>query len=371
MNKYAKIPLNKLNLILLIRISNFFNMFYAAELLSRKNKNEISIVYYLSTTGSMKKINKHEILSLNFEKVLDNIRAPAIPFALRLYSYLIKGIVRLWNIKAEFYLTKARAIFLEKRIRKTRTIDKPYEQNVNLRVLDFVIGDSYLEQAYDNEANFDLKNKENEFLQDFLDNSNYNNDAITSSILEIESLENRRVGSSSIENSFQNSFGNLELFNASLNDKQLKTKQLKPHKKSLVDRITVLNSDDIYGSTDKILEPLSKKLKLTCSSAYFKDSVLHEFEKFCKSSHKRHDYDNIQLSFSLEDARVSSSISQDRAFESTVQFDISHLDSKEMCLAQKFYNLLVKASLNEVKVEQKESFGIIYVYEKNMVVVFE
>ncbi|EOB13414.1 Sister chromatid cohesion 1 protein 3 [Nosema bombycis CQ1] len=76
-------------------------MFYAANLLSMKSNTELSIVYFVSTTK--KKLNKQTLNNLNIQKILKSLLNPPQPFALRLYSYLVVGVVRIYLYKLKAY----------------------------------------------------------------------------------------------------------------------------------------------------------------------------------------------------------------------------------------------------------------------------
>ncbi|EOB12716.1 Sister chromatid cohesion 1 protein 3 [Nosema bombycis CQ1] len=76
-------------------------MFYAANLLSMKSNTELSLVYFVSTTK--KKLNKQTLNNLNIQKILKSLLNPPQPFALRLYSYLVVGVVRIYLYKLKAY----------------------------------------------------------------------------------------------------------------------------------------------------------------------------------------------------------------------------------------------------------------------------
>jgi hypothetical protein len=75
-------------------------MFYASEVLSLKNKSTLSVLYYVSTTNNRsRRISKRDIENIDIVSTITAIREPERPFALRLYSFLLRGIVRIYSIK--------------------------------------------------------------------------------------------------------------------------------------------------------------------------------------------------------------------------------------------------------------------------------
>lgn len=119
-------------------------MFYAPEILSRKSRTELSLVYYLSTTGSLKRITRREILELDFGTVLEQIRDPRPPFALRLYSHLLQGLTRVWAFKMDFYMGKAKSLLASPRPRASRTATErttSHATNANLQICEDWISD--------------------------------------------------------------------------------------------------------------------------------------------------------------------------------------------------------------------------------------
>lgn len=109
-------------------------MFYAPEILSRKSRTSLSLVYYLSTAGSLRRVCRKEILELDLDTVIEQIRSPERPFALRLYSYLLQGIARIWTFKMDFYISKTRGL-ISPRPRSVRVPKRLcHSTNTNLEV---------------------------------------------------------------------------------------------------------------------------------------------------------------------------------------------------------------------------------------------
>ena len=76
-------------------------MFYAPELLKYKNKTELALLYYCST--SRKSPSKREVMALDIAIAIRQIMNPIKPFALRLNTYLFKGLVTVWRLKMAHY----------------------------------------------------------------------------------------------------------------------------------------------------------------------------------------------------------------------------------------------------------------------------
>ncbi|EJW04865.1 hypothetical protein EDEG_00958 [Edhazardia aedis USNM 41457] len=89
-------------------------MFYSTEILSIKNKTSLALIYYISTTNNRtKKITKKDILTIDLPNVINALKNPSQPFALRLYSILIKGVVRIYFLKVK-YLEDEISVFNKK-----------------------------------------------------------------------------------------------------------------------------------------------------------------------------------------------------------------------------------------------------------------
>lgn len=295
-------------------------MFYSAELLSHKNKTSLSLLYYLFTTGSLKRINRKEILDLNFNKVLDEITNPEIPFALRLYSYLLKGIVKAWLLKIDFYKSRIKKIIADRHLnlpsKKTNT-KKSKIKNVNL-----VINEDVISEIEDSNTSSHLNFYNKSFMPDI--DMGY-----------IEGLRN----SETIQ-----SFDNFDFYLENpINTRTSVQKGLK------IDLKTILENNIIKNKTEsnKILMPELEKC-----------FIINEFSKiwetrvfFNKNSGFDLDIDNI----SVEDPRISSSISQEREFKKhRVLCDEYYETNSE---AFDFYNVLVRASKGEIKPYQIMPFG--------------
>ncbi|KAI4291534.1 hypothetical protein PAPHI01_0808 [Pancytospora philotis] len=98
-------------------------MFYAAEVLSLKNRTSLSMLYYLSTARRHRRVCRKTIAALDLDRLVDEIEHPSVPFSLRLYAYLLRGLVRAWLIKISLCegAIKSRAAVPRKRKHRERT----------------------------------------------------------------------------------------------------------------------------------------------------------------------------------------------------------------------------------------------------------
>ncbi|KAI5177069.1 hypothetical protein PAEPH01_2459, partial [Pancytospora epiphaga] len=98
-------------------------MFYAPEILSFKNKTELSMLYFLSTTNNTKRVGKKGIISMNINRLIENITHPSPPFSLRLYAYLLSGLVQVWIAKINICSKEMQGAIAPRQARKQ--IPKP------------------------------------------------------------------------------------------------------------------------------------------------------------------------------------------------------------------------------------------------------
>ncbi|KAG0438427.1 hypothetical protein DMUE_3095 [Dictyocoela muelleri] len=75
-------------------------MFYSCDLLSLKSKTLFSTIYYVSSTR--KRLTKKEMDNIDLSLTIENIKKPPVPFSLRLYSFFLRGIVRLYILKIKY-----------------------------------------------------------------------------------------------------------------------------------------------------------------------------------------------------------------------------------------------------------------------------
>ncbi|KAM0686315.1 R8 protein [Conglomerata obtusa] len=85
-------------------------MFYSTEILSPKSKSSLALLFYISTTNT-KKVNKKEIESVNITNTITSLQHPPQPFALRLYSILIKGLVRIYMMRLKYCENECNVFF--------------------------------------------------------------------------------------------------------------------------------------------------------------------------------------------------------------------------------------------------------------------
>lgn len=87
-------------------LCNFFIKMFYSHKFSMNSKTDVALIYYVSTIN--KRINKNLIQRLNINEALNNIIEQ--PYAMRLYSYLLKGIVRIYLLKYKYYQNEVNAL---------------------------------------------------------------------------------------------------------------------------------------------------------------------------------------------------------------------------------------------------------------------
>lgn len=293
-------------------------MFYVPEILSHKNKTELSLVYYLSTTKNPKNSIKKEVVEINFSKVIDQMRNPKIPFALRLYSYLIKGLVQIWVIKVDFYRGKINSLFVEKDMpRKKSTRRMTIRDNINLRVIDQVINDENVE--YFEISSF--RDRHHEQFDNMISADAFDFDGVTDNSNSLQNVRNIRhpVHLVKIDNKIEIGFDEIWI------------KKIKPDHNEFPD-----------------LEDCFVK-------RMFEDKISRY-----KAARERDNLFEIDLvdTVSVEDPRISSvtSASVNASINSNITKDE---DVLERSPAMWFYNLLVAASEGRMILKQEEPFGMI------------
>lgn len=292
-------------------------MFYVPEILSHKNKTELSLVYYLSTTKNPKNSIKKEVVDLNFCKVIDQMRNPKVPFALRLYSYLIKGLVQIWIIKVDFYRGKVNSLFVEKNSTKNKPMRRAtINNNINLRVIDQVINDENVEHF--EISSFLERNQLVDQLDNVVNADAFDFDGIVESSSSLKNIK-QAVHLKKIDNKIEVGFDEIWLKKTRTDHSELQGLRDCFIKRMFEDMISKYNND---------------ATKTTPFDIDFIDTV------------------------SVEDPRISSVTSV------SVNTSISSNIAKEEELIEKspamwFYNLLVAASAGRIILTQDEPFGLI------------
>lgn len=309
-------------------------MFYSTEILSHKNKTELSLLYYISTTNSLKRISRREILELDLHKLLDQILYPKIPFALRLYSQLLRGLVKVWMLKINYYKLQIKNLNLSNKENK-QIMKKPKfvnEQiNVNLQINDEIISD--LEDSCASSLKFE-RPQINHNLN--IDDLNYCHNLDIEFENDLKSIENERK---IIKNKTDEITENEEHYfiEAKLCKYEIKLPNL-------------LNSF-ITGQFNSHCSIISKKEDPTINCNNFNNYDLGDY-----------DFKSLQEISSVEDPRISSSLSHEKDLSRiNKKIKIFTDDNENTSKAYWFYSLLLMASNGEIQVSQKEAYGEIIV----------
>lgn len=116
-------------------------MFYAPEILSLQSKTGLSMLYYMATARGPRRLSRQRILRTDILAMIDEIENPAIPFSLRLYSYLLSGLARVWATKLECCLRGARCVVVPQPKPRPRALCARAREHPNLQLDDEYIDD--------------------------------------------------------------------------------------------------------------------------------------------------------------------------------------------------------------------------------------
>lgn len=123
-------------------LCNFFIKMFYSHKFSMNSKTDVALIYYVSTIN--KRINKNLIQRLNINEALNNIIEQ--PYAMRLYSYLLKGIVRIYLLKYKYYQNEVNALLNVLKFKDTLII-----KNKKIEDAGYIIGINNLND--NNESN--------------------------------------------------------------------------------------------------------------------------------------------------------------------------------------------------------------------------
>lgn len=308
-------------------------MFYAPEILSQKNKTEISLVYYISTIKTIKKQYKKEIIDVDFDTVFEKIENPKTPFALRLYSYLLNGIIKMWMIKVEYYKHQVKNLLSVKKRTVGFNKKQNTESNVNLRIVDRYISE----------------------IEDCSTSCNQNFNLVDS----VEELTNfNKEGFDSLDNCYFDDAVEFEHADRIMPMKRVKRNQ--------IDKVITLDSNEIYTSKiycTKVELPKLVNNELTLKFSNFISALTKkpiETENFA-----------FENDISIEDPRISSSASQEKNIFKTSSSEYEDQNFKlTETRALSFYNILVEASQGLIKVSQKRPFEAIEISTSTGIIYF-
>lgn len=303
-------------------------MFYKAELLSLQSNTEISLVYYVSTSNSRKKIPKKDLIDFDIISATENMIFPEIPFSLRLYSYLINGLAKIWAFKFEEYLKKLKKTGVDKK-RATKRIS-----NIRKAIC----------------PNLEI---ENVYFEHISETESHNSLNINNQINNI------------VENNPVYDFGIEEFINERSTISELealrKSSSLLSNERVIKKSKNVKYDFEIALRMNKILS-----IKKANNGIKFNDlincTLIEEYKKLIEDEKRRSSNDEIEIipeiewsvQNSLEDVRNSNSSLL--SFNKNPVFE-TRLDERNNEKVEWFYSILEKASRGEVIPYQNEPYG--------------
>ena len=78
-------------------------MLYSSQLMCIPQKTELSILCYISRTSNfIRRISRKDVENMNISSMIEVIKSPPRPLPLRFYSFLIKGMVRVYILKLKY-----------------------------------------------------------------------------------------------------------------------------------------------------------------------------------------------------------------------------------------------------------------------------
>ncbi len=320
-------------------------MFYAPELLSLKNKTEISIVYYMSTSKGHKRLGKKTVNSVDIRNVLADILHPKIPFSLRLYAYILDGIVKVWIIQIKyFFLSSKKSVPLQSRPRNK------VRKSPNL-----CIEDIFIESLKDSVIN---------------DAEQGNYDEFDYPINDCTIMENQIEGSLEFENRMGDSVSSIEL-----GRKNSSSFVLPQH----IPKIKIKKIDEINELSNNQIILKKRRLDVLLKfDEYISGEIVNLIKNMFKCSEKSDhpvisnsnlqdpiEYFSNQLDYhsfpsSIEECRISDSKINNSVISSNQIISESERSVKNE-KADWFYNLLVDASKGKIKLYQKEPYAEIMI----------
>lgn len=117
-----------------------------------QQKTELAILYYISTSNStFRRVNKKDIENIDISSMIEVLKVPQRPLSLRVYSFLIKGIVKVYILKVKYCEHEVQGILngLEvKKLKKKREPSVPRRDSLILKIEDdFIEGYSEPEEC--------------------------------------------------------------------------------------------------------------------------------------------------------------------------------------------------------------------------------
>lgn len=120
-------------------------MFYASDILAMKNNTDISLLYFISTTN---RITKKDLKRLNIPSLLLSLTEQ--PFALRLYSYLVVGIIRVYLYQLKVYEMEIQTLLSSLQVKKiTKRRMKEASDRILLRDMSLLVDEPITSEVED------------------------------------------------------------------------------------------------------------------------------------------------------------------------------------------------------------------------------
>lgn len=334
------------------------SMFYVAELLSLKNKTEISILYYLATAKKFRKLSKRHILAIDIPVTIREIEKSEVPFSLRLYGYLLRGVIRALMIKVEHYISCLKTVGREKHGTRTQVAQQKTRCHPNLVIEDEFIESIENDGLLDSVSEFASVQGYYEDIAIGADRANYSHHAHGSLLQEsLSSLEEmRRAHSSGLSGEGP--------FRAVLTAERRRARMDKNCTLPAAELVckcvaSDCKSGDIPSLIDcfivKVLERLSEH------------SQCKRREMKAKEGTEVGDANEAYNVFSSADDMRLSDIAEHQYYAPVVEPAEQHDqrgDSQEQERsknAEWFYSILVEASVGRISVRQEEPFGALYI----------
>lgn len=334
-------------------------MFYSTQLLSNKSKTIFSKIYFISSTK--RKLSKKEMENIDLNITIQNIVEPPVPFSLRLYSLLLRGIVRI-------YILKVKNIESELKIFLNSLCIGKRKRSVDLKIMS------------ENEANLDrifkkfyksfktnskeLKNKEIEnplYFQDENYNMEYFNNELDYSELDYRGssgLNNSTMGSSFLNNSIQKN-------NVSNIYSNLSSIKLEEDSK--------IDLDDNEGYLTKIIIGSPKKqLKTKEKLFYDVERLFNDSNNLSNLEIKYQEEYNETISNPVDTNTLSNIIESSEKYEDIETMDFNQVDNFNIAVNNysrffkviNFYKLLCLCNTDKISATQSEFMSDIIIKNK-------
>lgn len=118
-----------------------------------RQKNELSLLYYISTSNNaLKRVNRKEIESIDISSMIGMLRSPPRSFSLRVYSFLVRGIVKVYFLKLKYCESEVLSVVNGLHAKKTRKRKKRIAVVPRRESLVLEIDDDFIDAYSDSEC---------------------------------------------------------------------------------------------------------------------------------------------------------------------------------------------------------------------------